>query len=131
MTDLNKLIAKATEVRLKAYAPYSHFLVGTCIETQNGQLFTGCNVENASFSVAVCSEANAIAAMIAGGEKEIKQAVIVVEGPKIATSCGACRQRLAEFSSPETLIHFCDLSGNIQSYKMGELLPKPFNKAML
>jgi cytidine deaminase len=120
------LLAKATAIRERAYAPYSHFLVGACIETTNGKHFTGCNVENASYSLSVCAETNAISAMIADGETTIKQIAVVVQGPGLSTPCGACRQRLFEFATPATLVHVFDLSGATKTYSLAELLPVAF-----
>jgi cytidine deaminase len=131
MKDIKILFEKAAAVQRNAYAPYSHFLVGSCIETSSGNLFVGCNVENASYGLSVCSESNAIAAMIAAGEKLISQIVIVVKGPGIAAPCGACRQRLFEFSTAETVIHLCDLEGACQQYTMKELLPNAFGPSNL
>lgn len=126
MKEIETLFQKASQARLNAYAPYSNFLVGACIETDTGKLFAACNVENASYGVAVCAESNAIAAMIAAGERKINQIVIVVKGPGVSASCGACRQRLYEFSSPDTLVHLCDLEGTHQTYTLKELFPHAF-----
>lgn len=126
MTDVSTLINEAKKVRLNAYAPYSKFTVGSCIETNHSKLYKGCNVENASYGLAVCAESNAIAAMIADGETEIKQIAVVVAGPGISACCGACRQRLYEFSTPETLIHLADLEGNLKTLTMAELYPHGF-----
>ncbi|MBA3661848.1 MAG: cytidine deaminase [Gammaproteobacteria bacterium] len=120
------LIDQARAVRERAYAPYSHFQVGACIESKNGNVYVGCNVENASYGLTVCAEANAIAAMVAGGEHEIVQMVVVIEGPGVSSCCGACRQRLNEFTDPEALIHFCDLVGNVKTLQFQDLFPYPF-----
>jgi cytidine deaminase len=126
MQDFSILLDKATHARLNAYAPYSHFLVGSCVETASGQLFAGCNVENASYGLTVCAESNAITAMVTGGEQEIKQILVLVKGPGVSGLCGACRQRLNEFASPDTVIHLCDLAGTHQTYTLHELLPHAF-----
>lgn len=126
MKNIELLYEKAAQARLNAYAPYSNFLVGSCIETQNGKLFAACNVENASYGASICAESNAISAMIASGEKQIAQIAVVVKGPGISTSCGLCRQRLHEFSTPETLIHLCNLEGTRKTFLVKELLPHAF-----
>lgn len=125
MKDFATLFEQAARVRLNAYAPYSNFLVGACIETTSGACYVGCNVENASYGLTTCAEANAISAMIAAGEKEIKQIVIVVAGP-IATPCGGCRQRLSEFAFPDTLVHLADLNANQKTFTVTELIPYTF-----
>jgi cytidine deaminase len=126
MNDVSFLLEKAKAVRLNAYAPYSHFLVGSCIETTNGKTFSGCNVENASYGLTVCAESNAVSMMIAAGEKEIKQIVVVVQGPGVSAPCGACLQRLNEFGTAKTPVHLYDLDGHTQRYTLGELLPHAF-----
>lgn len=126
MKDLEILFEKAAQARSNAYAPYSNFLVGACLETDNGKFFSACNVENACYGVGVCAESNAIAAMVAAGERKIKQMMIVVKGPGVTASCGACRQRLYEFSTPETLVHLCDLAGAKQTFTLNELFPHAF-----
>ena len=126
MQDTHELLKHATAARANAYAPYSHFFVGACLETESGKLFSGCNVENASYGLAVCAESNAIAAMIAAGERKIQQMVILVEGPGVSASCGACRQKLYEFASANTPIHLFDLGGTHVTYTLKELLPHAF-----
>ena len=129
--DVESLRDKATAVRLQAYAPYSNFFVGACIETTQGEYFTGCNVENASYSMALCAEAGAISAMIAAGQHQIKQIAVVVKGPGIAAPCGACRQRLNEFATPDTVIHLFNLGGATRTYTLAELLPHAFGPSDL
>lgn len=126
MQDFQTLLAHAKKIRLNAYAPYSNFLVGTCLESSSGILYSGCNVENASYGLTMCAEANAIAAMVAGGEYKIQQLLIIATGPGIVPPCGACRQRLAEFGTATTLVHLADLNGSKQTYTMADLLPHAF-----
>lgn len=126
MKDISILQQQAVAIREKAYAPYSHFLVGACLEAENGELFVGCNVENASYGLTICAESSAITAMVAAGLRSIKQIVVVVEGPKISGCCGACRQRIYEFSSVDTLIHLCDIKGKSVTYQRDAFLPHAF-----
>ncbi len=128
MKDLATLITKATAAHAHAYAPYSTFQVGACIESADGQLFAGCNIENASYGLTICAEGGAISAMIAAGERHIKQMVVLIKGPGIASPCGACRQRILEFASPETIIHLCNLQGEHQQFTINDLLPHAFSK---
>jgi cytidine deaminase len=121
------LIAAAVEARLKAYAPYSRFLVGAAVKDEHGTVHAGCNVENAAYPQGTCAEAGAIAAMIMGGGKRIMEAVVVGAGDGLVTPCGGCRQKLREFGAPDLAIHVCDETGRIKrSFTLGELLPSSF-----
>lgn len=125
MSDLDKLFEAAKSVREKAYAPYSNFLVGAAFRTPDGTVFTGCNVENASYPVSVCAEGGAVSAMIAAGYREIAEAVVVGDAA-LCTPCGMCRQRLKEFGTDDLVVHVADLSGIRRSFTMDELLPAAF-----
>lgn len=130
MQSVEILFQKAVAVRLNAYAPYSNYLVGACLESQQNNLYVGCNVENAAYGLTLCAEANAISAMVGAGDDRIQQIAVVLAGPQVAC-CGACRQRLFEFSNKDTLIHLCDLSGPKETYTLGELLPHAFGPETL
>jgi len=121
-----KLLEEAVRARLNAYAPYSRFLVGASIETENGNVYSGCNVENASYGLTDCAEASAISAMVTAGERKIKQMTVVTDASELTFACGACRQRIYEFASPETIVHFYNLSGKHESKKIKDLLPNGF-----
>src|SRR5690349_2497751 len=97
MSDFKEMLDQARKACEKAYAPYSKFKVGVCIRTQNNQLFTGCNVENASYGLSSCAEASAISAMISANEHNIAEVLIVSSGKKACPPCRGCRQRLWEF----------------------------------
>lgn len=125
MAENSKLYDIALRCRQNAYAPYSKFKVGAAILSKNKQIFGGCNVENASYPCGTCAEAGAISAMIAGGESIIKEILIVADTPRILP-CGNCLQKIAEFGNESTLIHSADLSGNIKTFKLTELLPQNF-----
>ena len=127
MSDLEAMIALATETRANAHAPYSGFHVGACLRSANGRLFAGCNVENVAYPQSQCAEAGAIGALVAGGEREIVEVVIVAGGEALCTPCGACRQRLSEFAGPDTPVHVCGLDGLRASFTLGELLPHGFS----
>ncbi len=126
MTILNTMLEAAREMRVKAYVPYSKFLVGVCIKSKNGKLYSGCNIENASYGLTHCAEASAISLMIADGEREIAEVVVIGTGELICSPCGACRQRIREFAPLETPIHMFSESGKQKTMTLSELLPESF-----
>ena len=92
---LDALFAAALAAHAKAYAPYSRFKVGAALRTQSGQVYSGCNVENAAYPQGSCAEAGAIAAMALTGERRIAEILVVGDGAALCTPCGGCRQREA------------------------------------
>jgi len=126
-TTLSAMINKANQVMKNAYVPQSHFPVGACLLTTEGELFAGCNVENISYSLTLCAESSAIANMIASGHKKIAEIIVIAQNSLECPPCGSCLQRIQEFSTPSTLIHWCDSTGdNLCSHPISELLPIPF-----
>jgi len=123
--DKKILIEKAKQASLNAYAPYSGFKVGAALLTKSGKIFTGCNVENSSYSLTNCAERTAVFKAISEGEKEFSEIVIYVNSNKLFTPCGACRQVLSEFS-PEMKI---TIISNKKTLEIGlaELLPHNFS----
>ena len=95
-----ELLAAARQAREKAYAPYSNFRVGAAVLGSGGRIYSGCNVENASFGLTCCAERNAIFAMVAAGETEIREILVIGESEEFLPPCGACRQVIAEFAPP-------------------------------
>ena len=126
MENMSELLKKARAVRENAYAPYSKFKVGAAIRSTSGGEFIGCNVENAAYPQGLCAEAAAIAAMITAGEKHIEEICIVADSEKPIAPCGGCRQKLAEFSTPETVVTLAGLEGGCTQHTIGELLPDSF-----
>ena len=126
MPSLEALFEAAKAVQAKAYAPYSRFKVGAAIVTPDGQVFTGCNVENAAYPVGTCAEAGAISAMLAAGECRIAEIVVIGEGENLVTPCGGCRQRIREFAASDTPIHIAGPEGIRKSFTLEELLPFSF-----
>lgn len=127
-----ELYDRARAARQHAHAPYSGFLVGAALRTEGGTVHVGCNVENASYPEGWCAETSAIASMITAGsvpaDRRIAEVVVTadkIEG-RLTTPCGGCRQRLAEFSGPETVVHVTDPAGDSRTYRMRELLPAAF-----
>ncbi len=130
-TPHEALLRVAQAVRDNAYAPYSKFQVGAAILAADGNIYAGCNVENAAYPEGQCAEASAISAMVAGGSLEIKQICIVKKGSGKVAPCGGCRQKLNEFAASDIPIFVQGADGGLQSYTLGELLPLAFGKTHL
>jgi cytidine deaminase len=124
--DLSDVIEAARVASLKAYAPYSNFRVGAAILTESGSVHAGCNVENASYGLAICAERNAVAGMIATSADDRKIRLVAVVSPDAAPClpCGACRQVLHEFGCEEVVVH--GASGEYERYPFSEILPHAF-----
>ncbi|MFT5160906.1 MAG: cytidine deaminase, partial [Paracoccaceae bacterium] len=105
------LFEAAKAVRENAHAPYSNFKVGAAIKTSKGTVFVGCNVENVAYPEGTCAEAGAIAAMVAAGETEIAEVLVIADSPNPITPCGGCRQKLAEFGAPDVEVALAGLAG--------------------
>lgn len=118
-------MARAQEARREAYAPYSRFAVGAALLTKSGQIYTGCNVENASYGLSICAERVAVFKAVAAGEREFEAIAVVSETR--ATPCGSCRQVLAEFDPGEMQVLVADLEGGCEEYRLKELLPWGFS----
>jgi cytidine deaminase len=118
------LIRSAVEVKRRAYTPYSHFAVGAALLTKSGKIFTGCNVENLSFRLTVCAEEAAVAAAIAGGERDFTAIAVVADSNEPAIPCGACRQVLAEFN-PNIEVMTATADGRKKrTFLLSDLLPR-------
>ena len=120
------MINDATKALPNAYSPYSNYTVGACLCTDDDLLFTGVNVENSSYGLTVCAEASAIAQMVAAGKYKIKSMVILAGDKALCPPCGACRQRLHEFSTPSTRIYLCDHQSILKEVSLDDLLPMAF-----
>jgi len=122
--DLAELVVRARAVRELAYAPYSRFLVGAALRSESGQVFVGCNVENASYGATICAERSAILAMVAAGQRTITSLAVFTDADKLAMPCGVCRQVIAEFQRDARLI----VANPRQQRVLGfaEIFPEPF-----
>jgi cytidine deaminase len=124
---MNDLIAAAKSARLKAYAPYSKFLVGAAVRDERGQIHGGCNIENAAYPQGWCAETSAIAAMIMSGGHAIAEMAVIGTGDLLCTPCGGCRQKIREFAKGNVKIHMCGEDGKVkQTFTLDELLPASF-----
>lgn len=121
------LVEAALSARERAYAPYSRFRVGAAVLTAEGEVFRGCNVENAAYPEGTCAEAGAIAAMIAGGGREIRLVAVAGSGPAPCVPCGGCRQKIREFATPLTRVLVAGETGEVLLDEAFEaLLPRSF-----
>lgn len=126
MNKKEKMLRLARQAFANAYCPYSKFAVGACILTDQGNYYTGSNVENISYPEGTCAETGALAAMIAAGERSIAEILIIADGDSLITPCGGCRQRLKEFASLETPVHLASLDGIQLTLTLGQLFPHNF-----
>jgi cytidine deaminase len=123
-----ELIALARKARDRAYAPYSRFHVGAALRTASGRLYSGCNIENASYGLSICAERVAIFKAVSEGECEFEALAVVSE--TLASPCGACRQVMAEFGL-DTKVIIADLGAGQQVSTVGDLLPAAFTPSSL
>jgi len=121
-----RMLKVARDAMKRAYAPYSKYHVGVCVEAEDGTLFPGCNVENASYGITICAEVNAITSLIAAGKKRIKSLLVMGSGGELCTPCGRCRQFIREFAALDTPIHLADQSGVLKTVTLDYLLPMSF-----
>ena len=120
-----ELLEAALAARERAYAPYSKFLVGAAVRAESGKIYTGCNIENASYGLTVCAERNALFSAVGAGERKFTALCVVGDTEEPISPCGACRQVMAEFKVP--CIILANLKGDVKEYTLGELLPLGFN----
>ena len=125
-----ELIDAATIVRENAYAPFSAFRVGAALETDEGDIITGCNVESASYGLTVCAERIAIFNAVARGSKRIRRIAVVADTEELTAPCGACRQVIWEFGGDIPVI-MSDLHGKTETIQMKDLLPRAFDSTFL
>ena len=126
-TSQADLYSIAIAASAKAHAPYSNFYVGVAIQTSDGRIYSGCNIENASYPEGWCAETTAIGHMVMDGGGTIAQIAVFCPQMEKITPCGGCRQRISEFGNSDTIIHLCDKNGIVESVSLGALLPRAFD----
>lgn len=124
----DKLIKLAQESKEKAYVPYSHFRVGAAIITDHGTVYTGANIENASFGATNCAERSAVFKAVLEGERKIEAVAIASDSDDFIYPCGICRQVLAEFGTDKMRILCSNSKGEHREHTLGELLPGAFRE---
>ena len=125
-TDVSHLIEAARAVRLQAHAPFSRFLVGAALEAADGRVFTGCNVESATYGLTVCAERVALLSALAAGEREFQAIAVVTQSEEPSTPCGPCRQLMWEYCG-DIDVTLANLAGQKIEYKLSALFPHPFS----
>jgi cytidine deaminase len=124
------LIEAAIDARNKAHAPYSHFHVGAAIEAVDGRVFTGCNVENATYGLSVCAERVAIFKAISEGVRKFQRIAVSADTDVLTPPCGACRQILWEFCG-DIEVTLTNLKGKTETLHLKDLFPRPFDDSFI
>jgi cytidine deaminase len=128
--SLQQLLETAKNARLQSIAPFSNFLVGAAIKTGKGKVYTGCNVESASYGLTVCAERVAIWKALSEGERDFSELAIVADTGSLTPPCGTCRQIIWEFAKNATIV-LGNLRGETQVVSIKELLPRAFDARFL
>jgi len=126
MTEHHKLIAAAQAARENAHAPFSNFRVGAALRAKSGRVYTGCNVENATYGLTVCAERVAIFKAISEGERGFEAIAVVADTDRLTPPCGACRQILWEFCGDVEVV-LANVKGKSETHRLSALFPRPFD----
>jgi cytidine deaminase len=130
LSEFDSLIKAARAARDNAHAPFSNFKVGAALRTASGKVFGGCNVENATYGLTVCAERVAIFKAISDGERKFDAIAVVTDTDTLTPPCGACRQLIWEFCGDVPVV-MSNLQGKIETLRMSQLFPKPFDSSNL
>ncbi len=125
----DRLVEAARAAQQHAYCPYSHYRVGAALLADDGRVFVGCNVENASYGLTVCAERSAVFTAVSAGARQFRRIVVATDSEPPAPPCGACRQVLAEFGADLEVESVGPTQ--IKRWRIGELLPDAFSKEIL
>jgi cytidine deaminase len=128
--DFEPLIEAATQARMQSVAPFSNFLVGAAVKTAGGKVYTGCNIESASYGLTVCAERVAIWKALSEGERQFTQLAVVADTETLTPPCGTCRQIIWEFARGATIV-FANLNGQREPFHIADLLPRAFDARFL
>ncbi len=128
--EIEILLEHARRTRERSYAPYSRFKVGAAILGQSGRIYTGCNVENASFSATICAERGALCGALAAGENQLRAVAVMADTKKPCPPCGVCRQMLAEFGLGMWVV-MGSTDGAYRVVTLGSLIPEAFDSSVL
>jgi cytidine deaminase len=128
--NLHPLVKAAHAARERAHAPFSRFSVGAAVEDEHGRIFTGCNIESASYGLTMCAERVAIFKAVSEGAEKLKCIAVVAGTETLTTPCGACRQILWEFCGDAEVI-LANLAGREETLRLSDLLPRPFDATLL
>ena len=128
--DFQPLIEAAQQARLQSVAPFSNFQVGAAVRTESGKVYTGCNVESASYGLTVCAERVAIWKALSEGERHFTELAVVADTDTLTPPCGTCRQIIWEFARDARIV-FANLNGESETFQMADLLPRAFDARFL
>lgn len=131
LKEWQPLIAQAKKAALNAYAPYSNFHVGAAAINIDNEIFSGCNVENASYGLTICAERNCLSFAVNQQSSKIKALLVYTQQEQLTPPCGACRQVIAEFLSPDALIASANHLNDLKVWTVAQLLPDAFTPQLL
>jgi cytidine deaminase len=127
---MDALLQAALDSREKAHAPFSHFKVGAALEAEDGRVFTGCNIENATYGLTLCAERVAVFKAVSEGARKFKRIAVAADTETLTPPCGACRQILWEFCGDAELT-LVNLQGKTETFRMRDIFPRPFDASFL
>jgi cytidine deaminase len=127
---MDALVEAALRVRENAHAPFSKFKVGAAVEDEAGRIHAGCNVENATYGLTICAERSAVFKGISEGARRFRRIAVAADTDNLTPPCGACRQILWEFCGDAEVV-LVNLQGKRESFRLGQLFPRPFDGSFL